>query len=124
MTDPMHQGRRAVVGGLGAGLLLGLASAPEPCGAGDRGDGLADLFSTLPSARAIGAAYLRSCVDDAPGPATLAAELPAGETVAALREAVAERVRNDFANGRVVTVDGWLLARTEVRLCALAYLVA
>ncbi len=42
----------------------------------------------------------------------------------ALRETVAARVRDDFATARVVNVDGWLLARTEARLCALAYLVA
>lgn len=28
--------------------------------------------------------------------------------------------KRDFAKGRVVAVDGWYLARTEARLCALA----
>jgi hypothetical protein len=28
----------------------------------------------------------------------------------------------DFRCGRVVTVDGWLLSRTEARICAIAYL--
>jgi hypothetical protein len=31
-------------------------------------------------------------------------------------------VRNDFRLGQTVTVDGWLLSRTEARICAIAYL--
>jgi len=31
-------------------------------------------------------------------------------------------VRNDFRLGRTVTVDGWVLSRTEARICAIAYL--
>ncbi len=124
MTDPVAHGRRAVVAGLGAGLLLGIPSPTEVGGEGDRGRLLADLFTALPSARAIGAAYLRSCPDERLDAATLAADFPAEATIGALRESVDGRVRDDFANARIVTVDGWLLARTEVRLCALAYLVA
>lgn len=33
-----------------------------------------------------------------------------------------ERVARDFERGDVVTVDGWVLARTEARLCAMAAL--
>ncbi len=124
MKDPIRSGRRAVVGGLGAGLSLGFASAAEAGGDRERRRALSGLFTALPSARAIGAAYLRSCADDGLDAATLAAELPAEVTMTVLRETVAARVRDDFANARVVNVDGWLLARTEARLCALAYLVA
>lgn len=35
---------------------------------------------------------------------------------------LAKRVRHDFADETVVTVDGWLLSQTEARLCALVYL--
>ncbi len=37
----------------------------------------------------------------------------------ALRSAVSERVRRDFAEGRTVLVRGWLLSRTEARIAAL-----
>lgn len=30
-----------------------------------------------------------------------------------------EQIREDFAHGRVVTLDGWVLSRTEARQCAL-----
>ncbi len=35
---------------------------------------------------------------------------------------VASRVRQDFTDETVVTVNGWLLSRTEARLCALVHL--
>jgi len=37
----------------------------------------------------------------------------------ALAAGLAARVRDDFAQGHTVTIDGWLLSRTEARLCAL-----
>lgn len=37
-----------------------------------------------------------------------------------VRRLVARDVREDFAQGRIVKVDGWLLSLTEARLCALA----
>lgn len=40
-----------------------------------------------------------------------------------LRIAVRNRLRRDFADGRTVLLDGWLLSRTEARLCALATIV-
>jgi len=41
----------------------------------------------------------------------------------ALRADLAERIRNDFIYGNMVTVDGWLLSLTEARLCALVSLL-
>ena len=35
------------------------------------------------------------------------------------RHPVADLVRDDFARGRTVVVDGWILAATEARQCAL-----
>lgn len=32
-------------------------------------------------------------------------------------------IRDDFARGNTVVVDGWVLSRTEARLCALAVMV-
>lgn len=33
-----------------------------------------------------------------------------------------ERVREEFREGRLVIVEGWMLTETEARLCALVYL--
>lgn len=36
--------------------------------------------------------------------------------------AIARSIRNDFADGRIVSVQGWMLSRTEARIGALAAL--
>lgn len=41
-----------------------------------------------------------------------------------LQMAFQQAVQDDFAQGRCVSVSGWVLARTEVELCALAALSA
>ena len=84
------------------------------------------------SAALLGQRY-REAVPQEAGQAALAAALvaslgaeaglPAGD-LAGLRRLVDERIRGDFAAGRVVDVDGWLLAVTEARICALASLAA
>jgi hypothetical protein len=40
-----------------------------------------------------------------------------------LRVLLQRQQRQDFERGRIVTVHGWILSRTEARLCALAALV-
>lgn len=40
------------------------------------------------------------------------------------RPSVAQQVRDDFAAGRIVLVDGWVLSATEARQCALFSLAA
>ena len=40
----------------------------------------------------------------------------------ALRQALGQQVRDDFAAARVARVDGWVLSVTEARLCALVAL--
>jgi hypothetical protein len=42
----------------------------------------------------------------------------------ALVQAIRERSRADFRDGRIVTVDGWMLSLTETRVYALAALLA
>lgn len=37
------------------------------------------------------------------------------------RRQLGRAIREDFAAGRVAQVEGWVLARTEARLCALAW---
>jgi hypothetical protein len=68
-------------------------------------------FADSAAARAIGAAYLRAYPHDALADARAAARLA--------RTEIAARVRDDFAAGRVVMLDGWMLSVTEARLCAL-----
>jgi hypothetical protein len=45
-------------------------------------------------------------------------------TIAKLRRSIGQRVRRDFAIGDTVQVDGWVLSLTELRLYALAALIA
>jgi hypothetical protein len=86
---------------------------------------LAALFTDRRSARAIGAAYLRT-VDGAEASSehlTRALLGDIGTTGAReLRSKIGSRIRRDFAEHEVVTVDGWMLSRTEARLCALVAL--
>jgi hypothetical protein len=48
----------------------------------------------------------------------------AGDTAVRLRAKIEEQVRRDFDEGRTVLVDGWILARTEARQCALCALLS
>ena len=71
----------------------------------------------------IGERYLEQHPDEAAVDALSAAvDLPAGEgpAFAALRG----RIHADLEAGRVAVVDGWVLAVTEARLCALVALGA
>jgi hypothetical protein len=92
---------------------------------------LAATFHHPGSAAAIGRTYLRQYPGEAEAQ-RLASEItsdldclgcrvPSADE-ASLRAAVRERVRRDFAEGVVVSVDGWVLSRTEARLCAIAAL--
>ena len=88
------------------------------------------LLGDLRGAREIGARYL------ALEPAERSADVLARHLLrdphkiafsvtdtAALRQALAAGRTRDFASGDTVIIDGWILARTEARLCALAAIV-
>lgn len=47
---------------------------------------------------------------------------PAGEAVRGTSEVLNALVQKDLAGNDVVMIDGWLVTRTEARLCALATL--
>ncbi len=64
--------------------------------------------------KAIGAAYLRQVPDEA-SVRDLVGQLPT-DSNASLEEVI----KNDFATGNHVLVDGWILSVTEARQCALA----
>ena len=87
----------------------------------------------LEAARAIGLAYLKVAPDEE-DPAILqrrirtaiSAVIEPGDsaTSASLTRALGDQIRRDFAKGDIVAVRGWMLARTEARLCALMALMS
>jgi hypothetical protein len=93
---------------------------------------LVGLFAHPKSARAVGEAYLASAPMDSAAPRLmdqLTTGLSGGRSTideandAELRELLVTRIGADFEKGRVVDVDGWILATTEARLYALAALL-
>ncbi len=84
---------------------------------------LAGLFTDRRSAGAVGAAYLRSVDDAEARPERLMRSIlgdsPATMGQAELKQVIGTRIRGDFTENAVVVVDGWMLSRTEARLCAL-----
>jgi hypothetical protein len=97
--------------------------------------GLAAIFrdvSAVPaSARGVGRAYLAATPAEASVArltAGVLASLPATSSDVSdadadeLRAVLADVIREDFRTERTVVVEGWILARTEARLCALAAL--
>ena len=127
MSGDLRLTRRRFVGGCvaAAGLGFGLTGCrgrAELLAAGRRlsaGIGDREHWS------AIGRAYLDGLAK-APKLDVLVAELTAdlgssGPEGAPLP--LAKRVRRDFQHGRMVRVDGWLLATTEARLAAVIALV-
>ena len=90
---------------------------------------LVPAFGGSPAVGAVGRAYL----DETPGesdPRVLVSHLYEGWTREALDADASEWVerirhqhRQDFASGRTVTVEGWVLSRTEARVGALAALL-
>jgi hypothetical protein len=93
---------------------------------------LVEVFRRRQSAVAIGRAYIRG-VAEAPRVEGLLQEVvadldpPANELRRApqpvLRQTLHARIRQDFAEGQTVRVDGWVLSRTEAKLCGLAALL-
>ncbi len=107
----------------------GLAHVRPPSTA----DRLAAVFSRPASAAAVGRAYLAAHPGEA-GVDRLAGELEAAlrrsgcepnhADLATLRVATAQQIKEDFAQSRVVQVQGWVLSLSEARLCGLAALLA
>jgi|SRR5687767_13886298 len=82
------------------------------------------------AARAVGEAYLRqlnveptraSILQHAADTLEILAKAPSQK---AALSALVTAVRRDFAEGRVLVLEGWVLSRTEVELCALTVLPA
>lgn len=82
---------------------------------------LLTLLRSPAAARRIGRAYLEKAGDEADPAKLVALIMGEGGTVEGdLLRHVAERQRADFAAGRTIKLDGWVLSRTEARLYALA----
>jgi len=93
---------------------------------------LATFGQEMDSAKVVGREYLRQHPAEAHaavlvehiflGDVQRHAEFVQANTVAQ-RELVRQLIREDFAQGRIVQVRGWMLSHTETRLCAIAVVV-
>ena len=86
---------------------------------------LVSLFSDLDAPRAVGGRYLALYPAEADRAALRAGLIDSAWTLdrKALRAWLVRRCTQDFRNGNTVIVDGWVLARTEARACALVALL-
>ena len=88
---------------------------------------LATLFKDPQAAAAVGRRYLALYPEEADAgrlAESLFDEATASRATAeALRAALSRQRQRDFRDGKVVVVDGWLLARSEARACALSVLL-
>lgn len=129
----MRKTRRFVLACLACapGLPLMLRSS-SGFAAGDGGElnaaTLRSLVADPRRARILGFSYRAQFpVEDHPGVLTelIRSSLALGDSGAAalnrdaLLSVLDARVRSEFVAGNIVRVDGWVLARTEARLCAL-----
>lgn len=122
-------GRRTALTTAAIGLLLSALPALHPGRgeAGRAGDIVDALWSRKGSARKVGERYLAQAPEDA-DPDHLAAALFDGapddvSSPEQFRSHIDRCRARDFEVGDTVIVDGWVLARTEARLCAFAALV-
>ena len=134
---PLPLSRRRLVGLASAGMLGWLCDLATPyrssalhqtCGAYD---GLIRLCSQLRCSKAISTACMIAIPSSERRMNALSAAvlgdielpLPRFPSPEMLAQTINERVRDDFEKGRVLPVNGWLLALTEVRLYALTGLL-
>lgn len=108
-------------------LILTVIAVPPTSAMLAKRDGVTALLPHLHAARLIGSHYLalvpqeRSATrlsESVFGDIDAAVDGP--DALACLRALVDARRRRDFSTGDTVILNGWLLARTEARLCALS----
>jgi hypothetical protein len=126
----------AAVIGAGAAWLSGQASYLAACGdrvhSKSRNVDLAALCSDLRCPETIRKACLRALPAAEVSRenlsrlvlADLSSAAEGWTSAIALKHSVRERSRDDFREGRIVIVDGWMLSLTETRVYALAALLA
>ncbi len=99
-------------------VLIGLAGLAAAGGAWAMRDAFGEDYGLLSSpgaAEAIGIAY--AAEHGAPDLASIEAFLKEASDDA-IAERIVTRVREDFAAGRIVQVQGWFFSKTEADLCA------
>jgi len=86
---------------------------------------LLELYGDLDSPRVVGKRYLALYPQEKPGALLLAARIQSSQprTSHALRKLLTRQRECDFQNGEIVMIDGWVLSRTEVAVCALTVLL-
>ena len=135
MSDRARWSRRdaLVCGMLGAIAVSGAGRVAAGTLAGAISDGgpLYTLFPELRHARTLSRACLRFFPTTVSADRLFAWIVPADRSntenaakIAELRRSIRQRVRRDFASDETVQVDGWVLSITELRLYALAALIA
>jgi hypothetical protein len=114
------------------GLMMSLPISALARPAGNLSPPLASLlgqfFSNRESARVVGQRYLDLTPKEANLERLMALIFRSEKNIARLAHADPEQLRAmlsdqqraDFAHGRTIMIDGWILSETEVRLCALA----
>jgi hypothetical protein len=110
-------------------LALSLLATSWPSAAFSGRDAASELLPHADAARLIGERYLVLVPEERSARRlhhALFGNTDTGDTkhqtLARLRELIDTRRRHDFTVGNTVILDGWLLARTEARLCALSVL--
>ena len=88
-------------------------------------EGLFGLFGDLDSARSIGKRYLDLYPNGKDRALLLAERIQIAQlrTSGELLKVLARKRELDFQNRETVLIDGWILARTEVEVCALTVLL-
>jgi hypothetical protein len=129
MREVDHTRRRLLVAA--AGIIAAAAAGPsailpliERLTSPDTAGLLRGLITHRDSAAQLGRSYLDAHPNEARSAALvrqLAGPIALTSAERAARE-VAARVRADYARGRTVVIEGWVLSRTEARLYALVAL--
>lgn len=104
---------------MGFGAALAVESDGAALATWLRGGG-ARLFSDLPAMRRLGALYLSAHPEER-SPARLSRLLLTARD-GAVPSRLLRTISRDWSSHHVVVVDGWVMARTEARLCAFLHL--
>lgn len=113
--------------GASLGMPLPLQARPAAAPRSEAARRLVEALQAHGSRHAIGAAYLRRHPEEHGTDAlvdALLADHPALHTAlhrerVQLRSVLDAGVRRDYSHGHTTVVDGWVLSRTDARLCAL-----
>jgi hypothetical protein len=135
MKPTVLQRRRQLLGLLFCSIPIFWGSTPSVGAAcsddlGPAQRALVSVFSDRRRARSLAQAYRDSTPAERWSAASLTRAIlgptptsaVAAMTPAMLHHFIAERIRVDFSENNTVCLEGWILSKTEARLCALAAL--